>query len=946
MPEKYSHIDFTPPEGVRKEAEKGLAWRREHGRGGTAVGITRARDLANGVKLSPSTVRRMKAYFDRHEIDKKGNGWNPGDDGFPSNGRIAWALWGSDAGWAYARKVVEQMNAADEEESRSLRPFGSTQGIKPKVFVVHGAPASGKTSYVMQNKGDNDVVFDFNKVMSALSGLPPHQKNKNLITYCTDIRSLIIEKALRQPSVDKTWIITTQVGDDMKGQLSDIPVEYIHIDTPKEECLKRIEEDPERQPVADELREVVERYFSPEQRSAPVLPNVERRFLGNFSNVEKLRVEKRADPSTGKQQTYLVGYAARFGKDSLLLGDFVERIDPSAFSLVESREDGEGRPLETRCLFNHDPNHLLGRFPTTMKMTVDEKGLRYECLLPESRQDIAESIARGDLRGSSFSFVVAEGGEKWSYEGGRSTRLVTKIKSLLDCGPVTYPAYGDATVAVAKRSYQQFQKSGHAESRNKVKAKVAEELAKTKQFLQERRGFCPTGEGGGIDNSCGASGKGGGDSNIEAAKKAKDKYDEAVASDESTKIGAGIGGAVGLVAGGLPGALAGALLGGAAGLLVRLFTSDGTEPDDDLSPAQVPSSGGTKDEQKLAGMMKASAVAKDVGMKSKNFNDVVRQSGKGSDFKSIPGGGFVVIKGDESFSFHSNKWINEADGLQMGYAEGPVLVGEKNSIHPSGVSKAGLARAEKMARTAGASAVTTAVKQSDGGSIKILTANGFVPSTSAIDAKRPDGVAQFVKVLSKKSKRSLDDLREFLQERRGFCPTGEGGGIDNSCTATDGSKPQGGGGKQDKPRPGGGGGKPKSPQSGTPKVKPPKEKKESGGYMEWKKGKDKEAQEFIDKAREGQLARGGKSGGKSDDGGGVQTWSKGDDFPWTTKQVGTDKGYVQGQHPDGSKTEQYPFDGDATDAYKKASEEIAKKKGKRSHDVVRETMAFLRERAR
>lgn len=586
MPDKYSHIDFTPPEGVRKEAEKGLAWRREHGRGGTAVGIARARDLSNGTKLSPSTVRRMKAYFDRHEIDKKGDGWNTGDKGFPSNGRIAWALWGSDAGWAYARKVVEQMNAADEKEARSLRPFGSTQGIKPKVFVVHGPPASGKTTYVMQNKGDNDVVFDFNKIMGALSGLPAYQKNDNLISYCTDVRSLIIKRALRSPKVDRTWIITTSVNDEMKSQLSDVPVEYIHIDTPKEECLKRIDEDPDRQPVARELREVVERYFSPEQRSAAVQPNVERRFLGNFSNVEKadpelLRVEKRADPSTGKPRTYVVGYAARFGKESLLLGDFVERIDPSAFSLVESRQDSEGRPLETRCLFNHDPNHLLGRFPTTMRMTVDEKGLRYECLLPESREDVAELIERGDLKGSSFSFVVdPNGGEKWTYEEGRSVRLVTKIKSLLDCGPVTYPAYGDATVAVAKRSYQHFvsQKSGHADSRNALKAKAAEELAKTRAFLEERRGFCPTGEGGGVDNSCGGGGgfqsgnKGTGGKKSAIAKKMNAGKKKPVDPNEPTIAGNAAAGAVsgaltGGAIGGLPGAAAGALTGGAVGAI-------------------------------------------------------------------------------------------------------------------------------------------------------------------------------------------------------------------------------------------------------------------------------------------------------------------------------------------------------------------------------------------
>jgi hypothetical protein len=111
---RYSHIDFTPPAGVREEAAKGLAWRKEHGRGGTAVGVARARDLSNGKKISPDTARRMKAFFDRHQVNKGKTGWSPGEKGFPSTARIAWALWGSDAGWAWSKKLVKQLAAADE----------------------------------------------------------------------------------------------------------------------------------------------------------------------------------------------------------------------------------------------------------------------------------------------------------------------------------------------------------------------------------------------------------------------------------------------------------------------------------------------------------------------------------------------------------------------------------------------------------------------------------------------------------------------------------------------------------------------------------------------------------------------------------------------------------------------------------------------------------------
>jgi lambda family phage portal protein len=100
---------FVPPRAAREEAERGLAWRREYGRGGTAVGIARARDIAAGKPLSASTIKRMVSFFARHEVDKQGKGWSPGSEGYPSNGRIAWAMWGGDSGRAFANKVARKL---------------------------------------------------------------------------------------------------------------------------------------------------------------------------------------------------------------------------------------------------------------------------------------------------------------------------------------------------------------------------------------------------------------------------------------------------------------------------------------------------------------------------------------------------------------------------------------------------------------------------------------------------------------------------------------------------------------------------------------------------------------------------------------------------------------------------------------------------------------------
>jgi lambda family phage portal protein len=118
-PKKYAGIDFRPPQGVRDEARQGLEWRREYKRGGTAVGVARARDLSNGKAVSPSTIGRMVRFFARHEVDKQGEGFSPGEPGYPSNGRIAWALWGGDPGQAWAGKVQKQMRARDEANANN-----------------------------------------------------------------------------------------------------------------------------------------------------------------------------------------------------------------------------------------------------------------------------------------------------------------------------------------------------------------------------------------------------------------------------------------------------------------------------------------------------------------------------------------------------------------------------------------------------------------------------------------------------------------------------------------------------------------------------------------------------------------------------------------------------------------------------------------------------------
>ena len=106
---------FVPPQEVRSNAKRGLELREKYGRGGTAVGVARARDLSNGASLPLDTIKRMNSYFARHEVDKKGEGW-----GKDSAGYIAWLLWGGDAGWSWAKGIIREQESKEKSMSLDL----------------------------------------------------------------------------------------------------------------------------------------------------------------------------------------------------------------------------------------------------------------------------------------------------------------------------------------------------------------------------------------------------------------------------------------------------------------------------------------------------------------------------------------------------------------------------------------------------------------------------------------------------------------------------------------------------------------------------------------------------------------------------------------------------------------------------------------------------------
>jgi HK97 family phage portal protein len=112
-----SDVDTKPTAAMAVNATRGLELRKQYNRGGTMVGVQRATSLKNREKLSPRTVRRMHSFFSRHESDKEGQGFNRGEEGFPSAGLIAWLLWGGDEGQSWARRKTAEL---DKERDKQL----------------------------------------------------------------------------------------------------------------------------------------------------------------------------------------------------------------------------------------------------------------------------------------------------------------------------------------------------------------------------------------------------------------------------------------------------------------------------------------------------------------------------------------------------------------------------------------------------------------------------------------------------------------------------------------------------------------------------------------------------------------------------------------------------------------------------------------------------------
>lgn len=313
-----------------------------------------------------------------------------------------------------------------------------------EVKVIHGAPCSGKSTYVKNNIQKNDLVYDYDELARALTYTKEHLAERALIhQYVLDIRLAILKRLKVEKDLEKVWILSTFLTDKMKKFLEDLEPEYIEMDIGMDECLKRLKDDETRldkEQWEEKIRDWFSKKEKEEERRLPVeLGKREYRNLLQLSPVQSQEQQKRFE-----SDYYVEGYATTFEPYLLYEYDgvkYYEKIDRNAFN--------EADMSDIIMQYDHEGRVFARKSNQTLLVEVDKHGLFMAADLSKSQgaKDLFNEIDSGLITKMSWAFTVAEE----SYNSETRTRTILKVKKVYDVSAVSIPA-NDGT-EISARSY-------------------------------------------------------------------------------------------------------------------------------------------------------------------------------------------------------------------------------------------------------------------------------------------------------------------------------------------------------------------------------------------------------------------------------------------------------------------------------------------------------------
>jgi uncharacterized protein len=323
--------------------------------------------------------------------------------------------------------------------------------------IVHGPPLSGKSAYVRERIGPNDIVYDYDEINMAITFSSKHLAERPLThKYVIDFRILMFDRLKSETMIENAWIIVTNLTDSFKAFLDELNPEYIEIKATQEECLNRLEQDDKR-PDKDAWRKIILDWFGAKE--------------GRSKMITKDRAYRNFEVRAAPEGMTVEGYAAVFEANEVMY-----EIDGIQYREVIDRDAFNGAQMNDIVMnFNHQGKPVARTKNKTLEANTDDHGLHIQADLSSTAESRAlyEEIKSGLIDKMSFAFTVADE----SYDKATHTRRIKRIKRVYDIAAVDIPAY--ESTSIEARSY--FEAEAEKE---RAEARAALELALALYFYE------------------------------------------------------------------------------------------------------------------------------------------------------------------------------------------------------------------------------------------------------------------------------------------------------------------------------------------------------------------------------------------------------------------------------------------------------------------------------
>ena len=319
------------------------------------------------------------------------------------------------------------------------------------IYVILGAPCSGKSTYVQEHRKPGDIVIDFDKIAEALGNDEKHKAPEPIKDIAFLVREAAIAEICKQDY--EAWIIHTRPTKQQREMYDAVGAEYIELDTDMETCLQRCESDNRPEGTADIIRQ----YFEA-PKGALLMPRKDGKM-----NIKTKTYELKAE--NGR----ITGYAATWTREPDSYGDVIAK---GAFEecIKKLKDEGKVIPL----LWNHDSYDIKAYIGTVFDLGEDDHGLKFEAVFDDTdeAQRARELAISGRVVKFSFAYDTLDQGTV-TLEDGREANELRKL-NIHEVSLCLYPANPDTGIIDVKNAEKAGRRNSKADE---------EELRKVTELL-------------------------------------------------------------------------------------------------------------------------------------------------------------------------------------------------------------------------------------------------------------------------------------------------------------------------------------------------------------------------------------------------------------------------------------------------------------------------------